>query len=372
MPTSSSPLRVLMTADTVGGVWTYALELARALAPGGVRVSLATMGERPTAAQRREAGEVPGLEVFESAFRLEWMEAPWDDVARAGDWLLGLEARVRPDVVHLNGFAHGVLPWRAPVLVVGHSCVLSWWRAVRGSPAPPDWDRYGSAVRGGIQSADAVVAPTSAMLAALREHYGPLPAASVVPNGRALTLVERVKQPLVLAAGRLWDEAKNLVALERAAARLPWPVVVAGEQRHPLGGATPATGVCALGALAPPELARWLARAAVYALPARYEPFGLSVLEAALAGCALVLGDIPSLRENWDGFACFVHPDDHAALAGAVGALCGDRAAAAAAGRRARCRAVELSPGRMARGYLDVYSRLLAEPRCERRHACAS
>ncbi len=33
-------------------------------------------------------------------------------------------------------------------------------------------------------------------------------------------------------------------------------------------------------------------------LPARYEPFGLSVLEAALSGCALVLGDIPSLRES--------------------------------------------------------------------------
>jgi glycogen synthase len=210
------------------------------------------------------------------------------------------------------------------------------------------------------------------MLAALQEHYGPLPATSVVPNGRALTLVERVKQPLVLAAGRLWDEAKNLVALERVAARLPWPVVVAGEQRHPLGAATPASGVCALGALAPAELGRWLACAAVYALPARYEPFGLSVLEAALAACALVLGDIPSLRENWDGFACFVHPDDHAALAGAVGSLCGDRSAAAAAGRRARRRAAELSPDRMARGYLDLYARLLAEPRHERRHACAS
>ena len=36
----------------------------------------------------------------------------------------GLERRLRPDVVHLNGYTHGALPWRAPVLVVGHSCVL--------------------------------------------------------------------------------------------------------------------------------------------------------------------------------------------------------------------------------------------------------
>src|SRR5437868_5547300 len=34
--------RVLMTADTVGGVWSYALELSRALGKCGVEVGLAT------------------------------------------------------------------------------------------------------------------------------------------------------------------------------------------------------------------------------------------------------------------------------------------------------------------------------------------
>ena len=39
---------------------------------------------------------------------------------------------------------------------------------------------------------------------------------------------------------------------------------------------------------------------------ALYEPFGLAVLEAAQAGCALVLSDIPTFRELWDGAALFV------------------------------------------------------------------
>ena len=89
----SGTLRVLMTADTVGGVWTYALELARALAGEGAVVSLATMGARLTRAQRAEARAVPGLDVHESAYRLEWMDDPWTDVAQAGDWLLSLEER---------------------------------------------------------------------------------------------------------------------------------------------------------------------------------------------------------------------------------------------------------------------------------------
>ena len=49
-----------MTADCVGGVWTYALDLADALAPHGVEVQLATMGRLPDAEQRRQAGLPPG------------------------------------------------------------------------------------------------------------------------------------------------------------------------------------------------------------------------------------------------------------------------------------------------------------------------
>ena len=64
------PKLVLMTADCVGGVWTYALDLARALSARGVSVALATMGRPPSGAQRAEAGSVPGLSLHPSAFAL--------------------------------------------------------------------------------------------------------------------------------------------------------------------------------------------------------------------------------------------------------------------------------------------------------------
>ena len=47
--------RVLMTADCVGGVWTYALDLAESLGDFGVEVLLATMGQRPSHAQAGQA-----------------------------------------------------------------------------------------------------------------------------------------------------------------------------------------------------------------------------------------------------------------------------------------------------------------------------
>ena len=352
-------MNLLMTADTVGGVWAYALELARALAPHGVRVALATMGAPVRESQRAEAESVPGVTVHESAYRLEWMEQPWEDVARAGDWLLGLERQVKPDIVHLNGYAHGALPWRAPTVMAGHSCVLSWWRAVQGQDAPAEWGHYRSEVCRGLRAAGVVVAPTAAMLSALGEHYGPLPSGRVVFNGRDPMLFPPChKQPLVLSAGRLWDEAKNVGTLARAAHSLPWPVYVAGEARGPDGVMVQFPNVELLGVLPPPELAGWLGRAAIYALPARYEPFGLSALEAGLAGCALVLGDIPSLREVWGDAAVFVPPDGAEALRNALHALIGDDDRRREMAARARARALTYTPERMAAGYLGAYRTL--------------
>src|SRR5829696_7836189 len=98
--------KVLMTADTVGGVWTYALELIRGFAPHGVCVALATMGAPLSRDQWSEINELSNVRVFESGFRLEWMDDPWRDVAAAGKWLLNIAERFNPDVIHLNSYAH--------------------------------------------------------------------------------------------------------------------------------------------------------------------------------------------------------------------------------------------------------------------------
>jgi glycosyltransferase involved in cell wall biosynthesis len=345
-----------MTLDPVGGVFTYGVELARALGRHGVRVSLATMGARLRRDQSHCLARLGNVDAHESTFQLEWMEEPWRDVSRAGDWLAGLEARLGPDLVHLNGYVHAARPWRVPVVVVGHSCVCCWWRAVRRRAAPEPWARYRAAVAAGLSAADAVVAPTRAALDDLCREYGPIPRARVVPNAREpRALPPRPKRPFVLYAGRLWDEAKNVQALQAVAGRLPWPVCVAGDAQPPGGRRVPLDGLWVLGALAPVALAQWFGRAAIYALPARYEPFGLSALEAGLAGCALVLGDIPSLREVWGEAAVFVDPEDPEALAAALRRLIADEQARGRLASLARARALEFSPERMAEGYLAAY-----------------
>ena len=350
-----------MTADTVGGIWDYALELAGGLSHRGIRVTLAVMGRAPTPAQRDRALAIAGLDLHHGNFRLEWMEKPEADLSKAGNWLLNLAKRVRPDLIHLNGYAHAALPWDRPVLVVAHSCVLSWWQAVYHAPAPADWKPYARRVAEGLAAADHVVAPTQAMLNALEAHYGPMPRSRVIWNGRdgSMWHSQPVKQWSIVSVGRIWDEAKNIHALDSVAAGLDWPVVVAGSWERPDGSGVSPKNLQCLGVVPPNELAEWYGRAGIFALPARYEPFGLSILEAALSGCALVLGDLPSLRELWTGAAVFVPPDDHKALSRELRRLIARPAHLTAMGLAARHRARSYGTERMVTRYLDVYADLL-------------
>ncbi|MBA3882871.1 MAG: glycosyltransferase family 4 protein [Chthoniobacterales bacterium] len=343
-----------MTADIVGGVWTYALELARALPQ--IEFALATMGAPISDEQRSEAAQLRNVTLFPSTYALEWMDHPWSEVDEAGEWLLGVATKFKPDLIHLNGYAHAVLPWDAPMIVVAHSCVLSWWSAVKKFNAPREYNEYRRRVSDGLNAADLVVAPTAAMLESLRSNYDWFGEGSVIFNAREPRLfAPRKKRNSIFAAGRLWDEAKNLAALEAVALRVSWSIEVAGDAAHPNGKTREFKHVHSLGRLSSAELAARLGTSAIYALPARYEPFGLSVVEAALSGCALVLGHIASLREVWGDAALFVDPDDHDALAGTLSHLIEDKARRTDLAQRARWRALEFSPSKMADAYRGAY-----------------
>jgi glycogen synthase len=364
-------MRILLTADTVGGVWTYALSLSRALERHDAEIALATMGAPLSAAQRSDVRSCRNVVLHESRYGLEWMPEPWSDVALSGEWLQRLARDTRADVVHLNGYAHGTVDFGVPVVVAGHSCVLSWWQSVHGRAAPGEWDRYRSAVTAGLRAADAVVAPTAAMLAALEELYGPLPHTCVIPNGLDSTTLplgardafghyrkQPQPQPIVLAAGRVWDESKNFAALAAAAPHIDWPIYIAGSSTGPAGERQDPIGVHSLGALAPVAMAAWHRRASIFVHPAVYEPFGLAPLEAALAGAALVLSDIPSLREVWGDAAVYVPPRDPPALADALNSLIRQPQRRAACADAARHRAARYTAQRMARSYSGVYAGL--------------
>lgn len=344
-----------MTTDAVGGVWQYSLDLAAGLSSTGVDILLATLGPRPSADQRRRADVIPNLTVVESDFPLEWMDNPWLGVDESSKWLLQLQADYRADLVHLNGYSHAALPWNVPVITVAHSCVFSWWRAVHATAPGLAWSEYKARVARGLNAASAIVAPTEAMAASLSREYGtPLEKIKTVPNFSSAEPATRPqKEPLILSAGRIWDAAKNLEPLLHLAPRLHWNLRIAN------------------GKLPHSELLNEMGRASIFAHPSLYEPFGLAVLEAARSSCCLVLSDIPSLRELWDGAAVFIDPRDEREWVTRLNALAKDELQRDEFGRLAFARSRRYDAASSLREYRMLYHALIKNPHRKTRENAA-
>jgi glycosyltransferase involved in cell wall biosynthesis len=355
----SSDIRVLMTTDTVGGVWTYSCALASSLAASGAEVTLATMGP-PVRADQREMLRGSGVRLFETDLALEWQDPEGRDLLKAERMLASLEARFSPDIVHLNSFREATLSWRAPTVLVAHSCVNSWALACRDTAwlNEPRWARYTERVAAALDSAQAWVCPSQSFHDDVVGLYHPRSPGAVIWNGIAPGDLPSRKREMIFAAGRLWDRAKNIGVLAAAAPGLAWPVQVAGP-----ADADSSAGVTWLGQLPHSEVRGHLQHAAIFVSPALYEPFGLSVLEAAAAGCALVLSDIPTFRELWSDPALFVDPDDSQALHQVLAELCADRTRRSRLQRAAYEHALTYSLARTTSAYRKLYEGLLASTR---------
>jgi glycosyltransferase involved in cell wall biosynthesis len=345
-----------MTADAVGGVWTYALDLARGLSRRGVTVILVVFGPSPSPDQVSAAHAVPHLSLIDTGLPMDWMAAEPAEILECGAALRGLARANRADLIHLNSPALAAIGgFSAPVIGVCHSCLATWWAAVREGPMPPDFRWRTQALWRGMLACNALVAP-SAAFAELTAHTYEVPVPFVVHNGRSPAGVPPAPcEPMVFTSGRLWDAGKNVSVLDEAAALISAPLYAAGPLAGPNGEWKALGYAKPLGRLSAQEVAGWLARAPVYASSALYEPFGLGVLEAAQAGCALVLSDIASFRELWDGAAIFVDPRDAGGFARAMDRLLADPAEAAALAAQARARAGRYSVEAMTAGALAVY-----------------
>lgn len=360
-------MRILITSDACGGVGVHAEALAAGLRRLGHAVRVIPFGGP------------------EAAFPLEWM-TPADGepglrrlqagLDRARAHLAAAAAAWQPDVLHANQFALAGAAPPVPTLLGVHSDVISWWRWVQQEPPPADayhqW--YRALARGALTTAEAVVAPSRACADDIAAQFG-YTGAHVIYNGALDGSQDGgpggggdgPREAVAVTIGRAWDDAKGLDLLRQRA--LPCPVWIAGPWQqaggsagHPQAGAAP--GLCRLGPVAHHDIAALLARAQVYVAPSLYEPFGLAPLEAAFAGCALLLSDIASFREIWEDAAVYFHARDAGDLARQLARLVERPADCRAWGEKARARACGrygLMP--MAVAYARFYEQMLNRTR---------
>jgi glycogen synthase len=366
-------VHVLVTADTISGSWTYTRELVTGLVTRGVRVTLVSFGEVPLPEQTSWMDLLHGLEYRPTAFRLEWMDEAPDDLLDSSQFLASVVREVRPDILHLHQFCHGNLPVDIPRVVMAHGDIMSWTQAVQGcSPRPTRWLKwYRDTIIRGISTADAVVAPSAWMLATIRANYTrPRREAVIYPGRNPIFFNPYVtKDDSVLSVGRLVDAGKQVFLLTQHPQ--PFSVCIVGaEQTVPLPRvpiradvkvSTDQSCVAIRGPQTEAQLRALYSRAAVYAATARYEPLGMSALDAAFSRCAIVANDIPAFREVWGDAALYFRTNDARSLADTLSQLDSDRDLRKAYSDRAYTRARErFTTKRMIDDYLALYRSLLS------------
>ncbi len=355
--------KLLRPTDAVGGVWQYSLDLARQLSRNDVEICLAVLGPQASAAQRADAGAIAGLELIETGETLDWLAADPAAVARAGYCLAALATDRGVQLVHLNSPALAAeTDFPVPVLAVAHSCLGTWWEAVRAEALPADF-AWRDALHGrGLARAAITVTPSASFAAATARRHRLARPPLAVHNGRSpLPLGTGPMHDFALTTGRLWDAGKNVATLDGAAAQLHFPFKAAGKCEGENGDAARFKHLSLLGQLDEIALGQLLGARPVFASASLYEPFGLAVLEAAAAGCPLVLSDIATFRELWDGVAIFVPPRDDHGFAEAIGTLVGDSSRRVAAGDAARERAARFTVAAMGNAMLEHYRELLGQ-----------
>lgn len=346
--------RVLMTTDSVGGVFQHAVDLADGLGRLGFETVLAVLGPPMEARQRELARGV--ATIVETSLPLDWLARDGAELARASGALAAIARARGAHIVHLNTPGIETERFDSPVVVASHSCLATWWHSVRGGRMPDDFRWRVRSVTASIEGADAVVCPTRSFARETSRVHAR--AVRAVHNGRAGRHGPLAARPasFAITIGRLWDEAKDFATLDAAAGMMRTSLLAAGPLEGPNGARVAARHAFSLGPLDQDRVRDALAHRPVFVSAAIYETFGLAVLEAAQAGCALVLADIPTYRELWEGAAIFVPPREPAAFAGAIEGLMADPDLRAEAADAALARAARYTVEAMADGIAAIYA----------------
>lgn len=358
-------MRILLTTDTIGGVWTFSRVLCEQLLKRGHSVALVSFGRATSEVQRTWLQQTTlhhgtSFQFFESEVPLEWMQENETVFEDGAEVLLHATHDFHPDVLHSSQFCWGALPFHIPKLITAHSDVMSWAAACKPDALhESSWlNHYRRLVQRGLLGANVAVAPTAWIRDALRVNFETPLHFEVIHNGHSIACEENdsPRRLRAVSVGRMWDEAKGLSTLLETSATLP--ILIAGEDSfEQTQAAAPPSMLISLGVLSEADLFELFRRSAIYVAPSIYEPFGLAPLEAALCGCAVVARDIPSFREVWADAALYFQTTRELELL--LQALVEDPCRLRVVQYACRQRASRFTAGRMASQYLSLYEGLL-------------
>ncbi|HUE04879.1 MAG TPA: glycosyltransferase family 1 protein, partial [Bryobacteraceae bacterium] len=174
------------------------------------------------------------------------------------------------------------------------------------------------------------------------------------------------REKIILHVGAI-QHRKNIARLVDAFERVDrdWQLVLAGaagygaaEIAGRIGAAHSRERILSLGYVPQPELARWYARATIFAFPSLDEGFGMPVLEAMASGTPVIASNRSAIPEVAGEAAWLVNPEDTEELASALVSLTRDPELRAELSARGRSRAKQFTWAKAVEQTWQVYGEL--------------
>lgn len=355
----AGPLRLLVLnyeyPPLGGGASPVTAAICRELAARGHAVDVVTMayGDLPREETRGSLRIVrlPCLRAHRHLCR-SYELATW--VAAALFRVPRLVRRERYDLVHAHFFLpSGIVAWYLkrrfgiPYVVTAHGSDVPGYNPDRFRAMHvllrPLWRMI-------VRGADLVISPSRSLSRLVEKGLGGGYPLEVVPNGIAADWIsiDSDRAARILVVCRLF-ERKGVQYLLRALSRGPLThdIHIVGDGPHRAALERLAAGspdrITFHGWLEPgsPELLELYRTSAIFVFPSVAENFPISLLEAMIAGTAIVASDLEACREVLGDAAEYFPPEDEKALRRILERLAGDPPAQRALGERARRRVLD-------------------------------
>jgi glycosyltransferase involved in cell wall biosynthesis len=204
-----------------------------------------------------------------------------------------------------------------------------------GDYSTPEFrERFAAQARAAAAAADLIIA-VSVFTASQVENYlnVPAPRIRVIHHGVVARPIPNIpRENVILCVGAI-QRRKNQAALVRAFRAVPpdWTLVLAGSHGYEaeavlreIANSPARDRIKITGYLPEAEIARWYAKASIFAFPSLDEGFGMPVLEAMAAGVPVIAGNRSSLPEICGDAAMLIDPSNDEELAHSVNSLATD------------------------------------------------
>ena len=360
-----SKFKLLMTTDVKSEVWDYSLTLSRALLKHiNAEILMISLGGNPTDTQREELKDL-NIEFQFTDFSPDLfadIEAN-PDILKMKSLFESTIKEFNPHIVHLN---HGYpnFDFNKPCVFACHGDLLNkkMWHS--------DTNRHGSLhqnllnykqiINKNLNKSDIIIAQSRFIAECIIKTYNFRKGIKIIYNGIDYKPYSGMPEtPTLLASGDLSDRSKNINLLLNIAYKLPdnIKIKIIGES---LPDKKLPRNVEFLGNLSGSELQEVYKNSSIYLALSSYEPNGLSSIQAAYSGCAILANDIPVFKELWGDCACIFEKDNVNSLMRCINNLVENRNLLELTSKNCQAKALSsFNSKRMAYEYINLYKNIL-------------